>query len=138
MAVEAPEKIASAQWVRVLDFARVDSALGEFYAGERERVRQEFDAGEAQAFDVSGPGYSGLVAMRFERRLVDGALQLHIITTRGEGMQHARADLARLAKSAGAVALTSDCEDVAIIRMFARDGWTVESCRMRLDLGLEA
>lgn len=134
MAMESQAQEVAARWVRVLDFERVDSELGEFYAGERARVVAEFEAGQAQAFLVSGEGYGGLMLLRFERRLSDRALQLHIVTMKGEGMQNSRADLARVARAAGAVAITSDCEDVPIIRMFGRDGWKVEACRMRLDL----
>lgn len=117
-----------------MDFARVDEALGDFYAGERARVLREFEAGQAQAFEVTGPGYAGLVAIRFEKRLLDGALQCHVITASGHGTMKALGDLARIAKQAGAVAITTDAEDLGIIRMYGRGGWDVESCRLRLEL----
>jgi len=120
--------------VRVMDFPSVDAALGEFFAGERERVVSEFESGQAQAFAASGPGYGGLILLRFERRLVDGALQCHVITARGEGTLIAMADLSRIARQAGAVAITSDASDASVIRMYARAGWEVESCRLRLEL----
>lgn len=137
LVVEA-QKIEPARWVRVHAFAAVDAALGAFYAGERERVRREFVAGQAQAYDIRGDGYAGLVALRFERRLIDGALQCHVITASGDGMMQAgMADLARIAKQAGAVAITSDASDVSVVRMLARDGWKIEDCRLRLELNNE-
>lgn len=129
------QKIEPARWVRVHDFALVDGWIGDFFAGERERVMREFAAGQAQAYEVSGPGYAGIVALRFERRVIDGALQCHVITARGENMHKgALADLARIAKRAGAVAITSDVSDVSVLRMLARDGWALEDCRMKLGL----
>lgn len=128
------QAVEPARWVRVLDMARIDSELGALFAGERDRVLSEFAAGNAQAFDVSGPGYAGLIAVRFERRLIDGALQLHFITARGEGMANARADFARVARQSGAVGLTADAEDFGVLRMYQRDGWRIESARVRLDL----
>lgn len=132
--MEAQKVTEAARWVRVLDFARVDAEIGPFFEGERARVVAEFDAGQAQAFDVSGPGYSGLVALRFERRLLDGALQVHLITMRGRGMEKARDDLRRVARQAGAVALTADAEDFGVLRMYQRAGWRVEAARVRFDL----
>lgn len=131
MAVEAQEV---ARWVRVEDLARIEAEIGPQFAGERERVLAEFAAGQAQAFDVAGPGYAGLIAVRFERRLSDGATQLHLITAKGSGMEHAHADLRRVARRAGAVALTADAESFGILRMYQRAGWSIEAARVRLEL----
>lgn len=120
--------------MRVLDFARVDAELGPGFAGERMRVVSEFKDGRAQAFDVSGPGYSGLIAIRFERRLIDGHLQVHLITAKGRGMKNAQDDLLRIARKAGAVRVTVDVEDFAVLRMYQRAGWGVEAARVRFDL----
>jgi len=134
VAVEA-QKVEPARWVRVLDFSAVDAAIGKFFAGERERVKREFEAGQAHVYEVRGPGYAGIVALRFERRVIDGALQCHVITARGENMHcGGMADLARISKRAGAVAITSDVSDISVLRMLARDGWELEDCRMKLGL----
>lgn len=123
-----------AVWQRMRSFADVDEAVGDLFAGERERVNSEFEAGTAQAFYASGPDYSGWVVLRFERRVVDGTLQCHIIAIQGEGLDAARDDLCRLAKKAGAVAVTCDTEENAITRMHMRAGWKIETCRMRLEI----
>lgn len=132
--MEAQEITEAARWVRVLDFARVDAELGEFFAGERMRVVSEFKDGRAQAFDVSGPGYSGFLLLRFERRLIDGALQVHLITAKGRGMKNAQDDLLRIARKVGAVRVTVDIEDFAVMRMYQRAGWGIESARVGLGL----
>lgn len=118
----------------MLDFQHVAAELGAFFAGEFERVTAEFAAGQAQAYSIAGPGYSGLVLIRFEARLSDGAKQLHVVTAKGEGLALARADLARVAKASGAVALTADAEDFGVLEMYRRDKWRVESARVRLEL----
>lgn len=128
------EAQAVARWVRVEDMGRIDAEIGPLFAGERERVLSEFASGQAQAFDVSGPGYAGMVALRFERRLSDDAIQLHLITARGTGMEHAHRDLQRVARRAGAVALTADAESFGVLRMYQRAGWGIESARVRVEL----
>lgn len=135
MAVDAKTQVkAAAVWTRMQSFADVDEAVGDLFAGERERVHSEFEAGTAQAFFASGPDYSGWVVIRFERRVIDGALQCHVIAIQGEGLDAAREDLIRLAKKSGAVAVTCDTEENAITRMHMRAGWTIEACRMRLEI----
>jgi hypothetical protein len=132
--VVGAEEKTLARWVRVLDWTRVDSEIGAQFAGERERVMDEFKAGQAQAFDISGPGYAGLIAVRFERRLSDGALQLHLITARGSGIEKAYQDLRRVARKAGAVALTADAENFGVLRMYQRAGWGIETARVRVEV----
>lgn len=115
-------------------FAAVDEAIGALFAGERERVKAEFLSGMAQAFEASGPDYSGHIVIRFERRKIDDALQCHVIAIQGEGLDAAREDLIRLAKKAGAVAVTCDTGENGITKMHMRAGWKIEMCRMRLEI----
>ena len=130
----AAEIKPGAQWLRIWDFERVEDELGDLYAGEREAVTEEFEAGLAQAFHAVSEHYEVWLLVRFETRNFDRALQCHVIAIRGRGIEAGRAQLVKLVKQAGCIALTCDADKVGIIKLHTRAGWEIENCRMRLEI----
>lgn len=110
-----------AGWRKVEWSAEVEASIGALLADPGE-VEARAEAGTVEIFEVSGPGYGGILVTEMRRRM-DGALLCFVLAYAGRGIRYGLADLAAMAAEAGAVALVHEAGSAPLWRLYESMGW---------------